>query len=126
MVPAMCLLPDGNCLMLPTRFASSFSLIAAVSLLVSTTAQARAADKVDYAREVLPTLSENCFQCHGPDAGARKGNLRLDTKEGALRTSDPVVVPGKSAESALIQRLTTSSKKDIMPPLKSNKKLTAA
>jgi mono/diheme cytochrome c family protein len=81
--------------------------------------------KVDFAREVLPVLSENCFQCHGPDAGARKGNLRLDTRDGALRKEDPVIVPGKSAASDMIRRITSTAKKDVMPPPKANKKLTA-
>src|SRR4051795_5107502 len=64
----------------------------------------RAADKVDFAKDVLPILSDNCFQCHGPDAGARKAKLRLDTKEGALRKTDPVIVPGNSKDSSLFHR----------------------
>jgi hypothetical protein len=45
---------------------------------------------IDFNREVRPILSNNCFQCHGPDEKVRKGKLRLDTKEGTLAT---VVVP---------------------------------
>ncbi|MBL6765841.1 MAG: hypothetical protein ISQ14_12880, partial [Verrucomicrobiae bacterium] len=38
-----------------------------------------AASRVDFARDVLPVLSDNCFACHGPDANkGRKGDLRLD------------------------------------------------
>jgi len=33
--------------------------------------------------------------------------LRLDKKEAALRTEQPVIVPGKSSESPLIQRITS-------------------
>lgn len=33
---------------------------------------------VDFDRQILPLLSDNCFYCHGPDAGRRKGDLRLD------------------------------------------------
>src|SRR5579859_5249236 len=62
---------------------------------------------VSFSREVLPILSENCFLCHGPDAKGRKGKLRLDTEEGALRRPDPVIVPGKSAASGVIRRITT-------------------
>ena len=38
--------------------------------------------EIDFNRQIRPILSENCFQCHGPDQTHRKGNYRLDTKEG--------------------------------------------
>ena len=41
------------------------------------------ADPIDFNREIRPILSDNCFQCHGPDAAERKGDLRLDTEDGA-------------------------------------------
>ena len=40
--------------------------------------------KVDFAREVLPILSDKCFVCHGP-AGEKKKVLRLDSYAGATR-----------------------------------------
>lgn len=83
-----------------------------------------ASEPVSFPREVLPILSDNCFQCHGPDAGARKAGLRLDTREGALRKEDPVVVPGDSGASELIRRVTATAKNKVMPPPKSKKKLT--
>jgi hypothetical protein len=79
---------------------------------------------VDFAREVLPVLSEYCFACHGPDAKARKADLRLDTKEDALRTEGPVIVPGKSADSELIRRILSDDADEVMPPPKTKKKLT--
>jgi mono/diheme cytochrome c family protein len=37
---------------------------------------ARAADKVDFVKQILPILKERCFECHGPKK--QKGKLRLD------------------------------------------------
>src|SRR6476661_2392606 len=73
---------------------------------------------VDFRRDVLPILSNNCFLCHGPDAKARKADLRLDIKQGALRAADPVIVPGQSAESELIARITSDDAEEMMPPPK--------
>jgi hypothetical protein len=81
-----------------------------------------ARDEVDFARDVLPVLSDNCFKCHGPDENARKAELRLDTKEEALRKGGPIV-PGKSAESALVKRIESSDPNEVMPPPRTNRKL---
>lgn len=81
---------------------------------------------VDFNRDVLPILSENCFQCHGPDEKTREAKLRLDTKDGLLRTQKPVVIPGKATSSELFKRLVTKDADDLMPPPKSKKALTPA
>ncbi|MCI0704698.1 MAG: PSD1 and planctomycete cytochrome C domain-containing protein [Planctomycetia bacterium] len=98
------------------------SLAFASLLLVPLTASAQPAAKIDFNRDVRPILSNNCFQCHGPDDKVRKGKLRLDTKEGAHAV---VVVPGKPDESELLRRVTLDDPDHIMPPLKTGKKLTA-
>jgi hypothetical protein len=87
---------------------------------------ARAA--VDFGRDVLPILSDKCFHCHGPDARARKANLRFDTKEGAfrLRKGKSVIVPGDSAASELVRRITSDDEGERMPPPESNRTLTPA
>jgi mono/diheme cytochrome c family protein len=81
---------------------------------------------VDFNRQILPLLSENCFACHGPDASQRKAKLRLDTKEGAfaeLRSGGHAIVPGKSAESKIIEKITAADAQDRMPPAKTGKQL---
>ncbi|MDY3552831.1 PSD1 and planctomycete cytochrome C domain-containing protein [Gemmata sp. JC717] len=78
--------------------------------------------KIDYNRDVRPILSNNCFQCHGPDEKTRKARLRLDTKDGAHETS---IVVGKPDSSELIARLlATPDDASVMPPAKTGKKLT--
>ncbi len=91
-------------------------------------AAACAAEPVDFNRDIQPILSENCYHCHGPDAGARKAELRLDTKEGAYRTKEDItpVKPGDSAHSDAIVRIFSTEKDEVMPPPKSNRKLTEA
>ena len=83
---------------------------------------------VNFARDVRPILSDQCFACHGPDDKARKGGLRLDTKEGAFaKLEDGVlaIAPGKPDESELIARIESNDPDLHMPPKKSGKQLTA-
>jgi mono/diheme cytochrome c family protein len=81
---------------------------------------------VDFARDVRPILSDNCFHCHGPDPNTRKAGLRLDTKEGAFRQKKgrSMIVPGKSGESEVVRRTASDDPSEVMPPPDSNRKLT--
>ena len=103
-------------------------LLALAALAITSPALAAPAPKagVDFNRDVLPILSENCFHCHGPDEKAREAKLRLDTKDGLLRTKNPVVIPGKTTQSELFKRLVAKIADDVMPPPKSKKTLTPA
>lgn len=85
------------------------------------------AEPVDFARDILPVLSDACFHCHGPDEEAREAKLRLDTKDGLYRTLDgiTVVTPGKVADSELIARILSHDEEEIMPPKKATRQLTA-
>ena len=85
----------------------------------------RAADKLEYNRDIRPILAENCFACHGPDSAARKADLRLDQRDDGRRGRRPSC-PGKPDESELIDRIFSDDPTELMPPPKSHKKLTAA
>ncbi len=100
------------------------SALAFCSVHARARAEAPGAGTVDFRRDVLPILSDNCFQCHGPDPAARKAKLRLDTEDGALRAEEPVIIPGRSGESELFARLISGDELEVMPPPKSNRKLT--
>ena len=102
-----------------SRAAFSLSLFCLAAVRTS------AAEPVNFGRDVLPILSDNCFRCHGPDANARKAKLRLDAQDGALRKDRPIIVAGKSADSELVRRVSSSDASEVMPPPKSNRKLTA-
>ena len=97
------------------------SLLAALSFSACAFAASAPVATVDFNRDVLPVLSEHCFQCHGPDEKARETKLRLDTREGLLRAHKPIVIAGKAVESELFKRLVTKSADDLMPPTKAKK-----
>jgi mono/diheme cytochrome c family protein len=101
-------------------------LILLLVVLVSMAGPGLADDRADFARDVLPILSNHCFQCHGPDEKARKGDLRLDLKDHALRKDEPVIVPGKSGGSEVVRRIESKDSSEVMPPKKANKDLTPA
>lgn len=102
-------------------------LAVSVFALLFCTAGGTAAEPapINFGRDILPILSDTCFACHGPDANQRKADLRLDIKEGALRTDNPVILPGKSGESELVSRIMSRDPEEVMPPPKSNRKLSA-
>jgi hypothetical protein len=70
---------------------------------------------VDFARDIRPILEERCYSCHGPEK--QKSGLRLDRKASALKggESGPVIQPGKSAESKLIQLVSGADPEKVMP-----------
>jgi len=110
----------------PAAGIASWIVLAAITcVILPAAAVAGAPGPVDFSRDVLPILSENCFTCHGPDPKTRKADLRLDIKESALRATEPVIVPGKSSDSELIVRVMSQDPDEVMPPPKSGKKLSA-
>lgn len=81
-----------------------------------------------FSRDVLPILSDSCFQCHGPDAKeGRKGDLRLDDETDAKRDRDGyrVVAEGHPDASELVHRLLSKDPDEQMPPPELGRPLSA-
>ena len=76
------------------------------------------AQTIDFERQIRPILSDNCFQCHGPDGASRQADLRLDKHDSALAAlaDGTPIVPGKSAESLVYQRISSADASFRMPP----------
>src|SRR5688500_18881815 len=87
---------------------------------------AKAGD-LQFNRDIRPILSENCFQCHGPDAKHREADLRLDQRDSALAKRDhgAAITSGNIAASELVKRIISTDEDLQMPPAKSGRKLTA-
>jgi hypothetical protein len=107
------------------------ALLASCSLLSLELGTTRlvAEDAVQFNRDIRPILSDNCFQCHGPDPGQRQVSLRLDTETGLrdeLESGGRAVVAGKPQESELIRRIMADDPDVRMPPADSGKQLSEA
>src|SRR5687767_13758813 len=80
-------------------------------------ARAQADDKVDFAKSIQSIFEKRCLECHGPSK--QKGDLRLDTKEAALKgggSDVKAIVPGKPEESDMFKRISLpAGHDDIMP-----------
>ncbi len=70
----------------------------------------------DFQRDVQPIFQKKCMACHG--ASNQMNGLRLDDGEAALKGgySGVAIVPGTSATSPLIARVTATEKAKRMPP----------
>ena len=70
----------------------------------------------DFSKDVEPLLKRRCVMCH--NARLKSNGVRFDDPAAALEGgySGPVIVPGKSAASKLIQRVTSDKDGVRMPP----------
>ena len=85
---------------------------------------AKASPSVDFAREVLPILSDKCYACHGPDT-KKKDLVRLDLEELAKKDLGGyhAIDPNDLEESELLYRII--DEEDPMPPEDFGKTLSA-
>ena len=104
-------------------YISVLATIATGLISVSTWAE----DPISYSRDIKKILSNNCFECHGPDSQARKKTPRLDVAEGAYaKTTGGItpIVPGNPEASEIIKLITSDDPDLMMPPADSGKQLT--
>jgi mono/diheme cytochrome c family protein len=89
---------------------------AALAFLASSLAAAEA-ERVDFSSDIQPLLAKRCVACHGPDT--QEAGLRLDGQAGATRALDSgarAIVPGDSAASEILARITSTDPDVQMPP----------
>jgi hypothetical protein len=104
------------------RFNLTPSLALSLGLLAGLCARSAASDdrvgSEFFESKIRPVLVDRCQKCHSSAMAKPKGQLRLDTREGARRggTSGPAVVPGDLEASALYQAITAADGYSPMPP----------
>lgn len=87
------------------------------AIAFSSVAVAANASQVDFAHDVQPIFASRCYVCHGDKK--QKSDFRLDDRSVVMHGGEsgkPAVVPGKSGESALMQRVVSTNPDDMMPP----------
>src|SRR5436190_553524 len=86
-------------------------------LVVPLALQARAAEPIVYQRDVKPIFASRCISCHG--ALQQKAGLRLDAGQLVRKggKNGPVLVPGKSDDSTLVDAV-LGKDRSRMPPEK--------
>ena len=75
---------------------------------------AQGAAKVDFAKDVLPLLRQNCFGCHGP--AMQQGGLRLDRRSSVMKVGSRRLSPGSAENSFLYHRISGTEYGPQMPP----------
>ena len=95
----------------------------ALLLVGSNSLESAESNKVDFAKQILPILSNKCFACHGPDS-KKPSELRLDSYDAATADRDgtKAIDPKDLSESEILFRI--HDEEDPMPPLDAEKQLT--
>src|SRR3954451_22290214 len=100
----------------PMKRAAIQSIVSSAVILCLADSAVFAAERVDYLRGVKPIFTARCLACHG--ALQQKNGLRLDTVDFMKTGGDngPSLVPGRSAESRLVDHITGKGGARRMPP----------
>ncbi|MDB6175756.1 MAG: Planctomycete cytochrome [Chthoniobacteraceae bacterium] len=74
------------------------------------------AEPVDFARDLIPFLNENCLACHSKTSA--KAGLNMETPELLLKGGDsgPAIVPGHADDSLALQAAAHLDSDLLMPP----------
>jgi hypothetical protein len=96
-------------------------LLVIASVVGSATVPVSAADastaSVSFGRDIRPLLTEHCIRCHGPDTAEAGLDLSARTSAtGPLASGHAAIVPGDTAASAVIARITSTDPDLRMPP----------
>jgi mono/diheme cytochrome c family protein len=106
----------GSELMRAKRFYSLTGLV----LTLACAAGAAGDDTKFFAEQVEPLLRKHCFECHSHGSKRTEGGLTLDSRSGWAQGGErgAAIVPGKPAESLLIQAIRRTDDDFQMPPEK--------
>ena len=102
--------------MSPQKSLNSAVLVLAMNLTVATGAVAAPVDEHFFETRIRPVLIDKCFKCHGSEKASSE--FRVDSRDALLKGGEigPAVVPGKSAESLLLQAIDPANEDLQMPP----------
>jgi mono/diheme cytochrome c family protein len=77
---------------------------------------AAAESKVDFTKDIVPILQQQCIKCHGPEK--QKGKLRLDSRDAALKggKAGPAFVVNDAAKSEMVRRIILPKTDDDFMP----------
>ena len=90
------------------NFQGFFGLIVLIPAMLLLCALA-GAQEIDFGRDIRTVLSDSCFNCHGPDAKARKGKLYLGSRAAVLES-------GVLSDGEMLRRLQSDDPDERMPP----------
>ncbi|MFT4016456.1 MAG: PSD1 and planctomycete cytochrome C domain-containing protein [Agriterribacter sp.] len=121
----------------PGKIFFAFAVVAGLIVLIESCgnensgqiASVKMPETVSYNFDIRPIFSDKCFACHGPDANKREAGLRLDIADSAFKALKEhpgahALVAGKPELSQAYLRLVATDSTQLMPPVKSNLKLT--